>query len=319
MFSALKLLKALFKCKVPPSIAFARVRKSLGKSLIPLPFHGQRPKQARMQTPMEQCSNLSEFLSSQMELRLRKNSSYSLRAFARDLGLAPSHLSGILKGSDSLSEKKAEEVSKKLKLKRGEKAFLLDLILASKGRTPQIREQATARVKQRKKFESYRRLKNDEFRLIADWYHAAIPELLAIRGFEASPETIAESLGITRSQADEALGRLERLKLISRDENGVWKPEPSATFVQTEIPSAAIRRFHRQILERAIESTLEGTPEERFMTATILALPESALREMNERINSIVAETYARYENEPKEKLFAFAVHFFPIRRWRKT
>lgn len=265
-------------------------------------------------TDGEGTTSVSALLSSQMEMRKQKNASYSLRAFARDLGLSPSHLSEVLRGSEGLSEKKAEEVAKRLRLKQNDTRLLLDLILAEKGRTQVIRDRAKERIDKYQNLERKRRLKEDEFRFIADWYHAAIVELLVLKDFPRTTSAVAEYLRIPLAAADDALKRLERLRLVRLDSGGKWAPQNSTSVVFSEVPSAAIRKFHRQVLEKAIESVIHGKIDERSMSAAIVALPESAAAEMNERMKEMVLEICARYENSPKERLYAVAIQFFPVK-----
>ena len=59
-----------------------------------------------------------DILKAELEKRQRANARYSLRAFARDLGVSPSNLSEILQRKAGLSRIKAQEIAKKLNLLR---------------------------------------------------------------------------------------------------------------------------------------------------------------------------------------------------------
>ena len=53
-------------------------------------------------------------LKSELASRTNQNPNYSLRAFARDLDLAPSRLSEVLNGKQGLSTQAAEKIAKTL-------------------------------------------------------------------------------------------------------------------------------------------------------------------------------------------------------------
>ena len=60
--------------------------------------------------------SISEFLGAEFSKRKLRNETYSLRAFARDLGVSASRLSEILSGKLGISEKTAETIASKLRL-----------------------------------------------------------------------------------------------------------------------------------------------------------------------------------------------------------
>src|SRR4051812_3874208 len=96
-------------------------------------------------------NSVSDFLAHELDSRQQRNSNYSLRAFARDLGVSASRLSEILNSTGGLSEKTALAVALKLKLKPSEKKYWLDLVLASSARNPKVKKLARERIDAAKK------------------------------------------------------------------------------------------------------------------------------------------------------------------------
>lgn len=68
------------------------------------------------------------------ELRKKRNPRYSLRKYAKDLGLTPMHLSYILRGRRGLSRKKAEPIAKYLRLSFADRKNFLLIVSALSGR-----------------------------------------------------------------------------------------------------------------------------------------------------------------------------------------
>jgi uncharacterized protein (TIGR02147 family) len=63
-----------------------------------------------------QYSDYREYLRNVLEEKQQKNSRYSLRSFAKTIGVAPSSLSSALSGTRGLSTQHAQIVGKKLGL-----------------------------------------------------------------------------------------------------------------------------------------------------------------------------------------------------------
>src|SRR4051812_39521403 len=92
------------------------------------------------------------FLKSELSRRCERNPSYSLRAFAKSLGVSHTILSLVLAGKRPLARKSARKISEKLGLDPAQQAAFLRF------GDPGPRFQA-------------QQLTLDQFALIADWYH----------------------------------------------------------------------------------------------------------------------------------------------------
>jgi transcriptional regulator with XRE-family HTH domain len=78
--------------------------------------------------------SLQEILAKEYELRASRNPKYSLRAFAKSLGISQSRLSQILKGRQGLSRNKAELIADRLGYGAEEKERLCDIVTAAYSR-----------------------------------------------------------------------------------------------------------------------------------------------------------------------------------------
>ncbi|MBO9666790.1 MAG: DUF4423 domain-containing protein [Bdellovibrio sp.] len=93
--------------------------------------------------------NYREFILRELERRQKRNPSYSLRAFARDLEMPSSRLSEILNRKMGLSEARAMALAEKLNLEASEKEFFIDLALSEHARSAVMKDMALRRVKAR--------------------------------------------------------------------------------------------------------------------------------------------------------------------------
>ena len=83
--------------------------------------------------PLESLSYVV-LLKQGFELRKKRNPRYSLRKYAKDLGLTPMHLSYILRGQRGLSRKKAEPIIQFLRLSFADRKKFLLLVSVLSGR-----------------------------------------------------------------------------------------------------------------------------------------------------------------------------------------
>jgi len=269
-----------------------------------------------MHDPLQSASP-AEFLSAELSNRKQRNDAYSARAFARDLGLSPSRLSEVLSGSHGVSESTADRIATRLKLKPTIAKFWKDLILASSSRNQKVRELAEKRVVEFRKVAGVRRLEEDQFRVISDWYHGAILELTQVRGFQSDVKWIADKLGIAVVQVEGALYRLKQLGLLRTEANGRLVACLEAFNAFSEMPSGAIRKFHRQILTMHLESLLEDPMPDREAVSMILAIPRARMPEFQQEMKAFVTQFWQKVENDEKDDLYSLSVQLCPVRNRR--
>jgi uncharacterized protein (TIGR02147 family) len=249
-----------------------------------------------------------------LAIRMKQNPRYSLRAFARDLGLVPSRLSEIINKKQGLSRNAAEKVSKKLHLDNDLCELFCDSASALHSRSPSERRMAQIRLmKRHNESVEYHQLKIDVFNIISDWYHLGIIELMKVKDFREDPFWIAQQLKITPVQVELAIDRLIRMKLIERQDGKLVALAPSGQ-IEGEIPSESIRKFHRQILTKA--GLALGSPhiEQREYSANIMAISRDELTEAKNHIRRFRERFSEQLNNEkPKDNLYCLSIQFFPL------
>lgn len=264
-----------------------------------------------------ESQSIAEVLDQEFARRKQRNRAYSLRAYARDLKLSASRLSEVLKGKQGISESTVDSIAEELTRKPVERRFIKDLVLADFARNQKVRELARKRVEEARKAESFRHLREDQFRVIKDWYHAAILELTQVQDFDPDPRWIGRRLGIPATTATQALKRLQGLKLIEATEGGGWRARPEAYSAFSDVPSTAIRHFHMQILSMHADSLREDSMEDRELLSMILAIPRSRLPEFKEEMNKFATRFWQSIENESKDDLYSLSLQLCPVRNRR--
>lgn len=256
------------------------------------------------------------YLRSVYSERHGRNPSYSLRAMARQIGCAPSTLSEIMSGKKRLSPTKALSTALKLGLQSSEAEYFQLLVQADGARDPALRRYVTERMEELRPRDG-RQLTLDNFRLISDWYHLPALEL-SRQGVTAA--VVAQRLGITSIEAATALERLERLELVTKEAAGRYRRVPGNVQTSSQIPSEALRSYHRQMLTRATESLETQTPQEKVVGSETFAfdpaLLEEARRITDQYLNEIGA--LSKKSKNPSE-VYHVGAQFFRITKKEKS
>ena len=82
-----------------------------------------------------QTRDYRDLLASEYEERCRRNSHYSLRAFARDLNLGAPRLSDVLNYKSGLSKEASAKIAERLGYNEEEKSFFCTLVESQHARS----------------------------------------------------------------------------------------------------------------------------------------------------------------------------------------
>lgn len=107
---------------------------------------------------------------------------------------------------------------------------------------------------------------------------------------------------------------MKRLELIEETQEGKLRPLESFTASPSGIPSEAIRRFHRQILEKAITSIDLQTLEERDLSCMVLAVDRNRLPQAKDAIKKFRREFDSEFgAGTPRDSVYCLAIQFFSL------
>jgi uncharacterized protein (TIGR02147 family) len=258
--------------------------------------------------------SFQSFFTRELARRKRMNPSYSLRAFARDLEIPAPKLSQILRGICGLSGKRAAKVAQLLSLSSRDAEFFILSVEAKHSRSPLLREQARVSLARLVSSGDYESLDLDRFSIIRDWFHFAILELTEVEGFCGNSQWIAERLGISVTEAGDAVNRLTDFGLLKGDPKKGLRQTQANLATPSGIPSRELREHHSQILRKA-EASLEEVPvNERDVSEITMAidstrLPEAArwIREFRRKFCTDLQESSTR------DRVYCLAIQFFPL------
>ena len=259
-------------------------------------------------------TNYRGYLKSIFADRAAKNPSYSLRAYAKQIGIDQSLLVKVLAGKKNLSFESAMDVAQKLQLKKTEAEYF-GLLVQFEGTTKMnlktyYMDRLSALAPQRQSFD----LSVDAFKAISEWYHIAILSLVHLDNFEATPQNIAAQLGITKTEAEVALERLMRLELLEETAPNRLKSTHNRVLVTANVPNTALRKYHQELLEMAITSLEEQSPQERVNGSLTVPFAPELLTEAQTIVNEFKAKMseLAKRSKKPSA-VYHLAINFFKL------
>lgn len=251
--------------------------------------------------------------------RCNANQRYSLRAFARDIGISPGQLSSILAGRRGLSRKSADRMFESLGLREHEKEICLLQIQRDFARSKKARMEAQQLLKDRLSDLRAKELSADAFDVIADWFHFAILQVLCLKNAEHNEKRtspwIAKQLDLSEIEVKSALERLIRLKLVKISKgNFVITDE---TILSTDgIPSSALRKFHRQVLEKAMQAIELQTVKERYLNTIMLPVALNQIESVQKDIFQFqrqMMKKYGRNSSRDGDAVYSLSQQFFRL------
>lgn len=229
------------------------------------------------------------------------NPSYSLRAFARKVGLQPSALSEILSGKRHITRKMAAKVLERLCV-GPEKTKNLLAKLSNKKTSPPTDTHG-----------DFVQINMDHYHIISEWYYFGILSLAETKGFKGNPDWIANRLGITTTEAKNALKRLERLELLKRNSKNqlVWSGQHFTT--SNDIVNMALRKSHYQNLELAKKSLDTVDLSERDFSSMTMAIDTKKIPETKKMIQAFRRNLSEFLESGEKSEVYRICLQLFPL------
>lgn len=241
---------------------------------------------------------LQAVLSQEFDRIRSKNPSYSLRAFAKKLSLAPSALSEILQGKRGVSRRAAVKITSSLALAPDRREKLLAQFPTKRGTLPRAIPT---------------QLVMDQYRAISDWYHFAILSLSETRAFQSSPAWVSKRLGLSKTVATAAIDRLVRLEMLHRDSKQNLSPTGKSYATPDHVAEISLRKAHAVNLELARSALEHDSIDQRDFTSMTMAIDPAKIPEAKKMIRKFQSELCTFLESGEKTEVFKVCTQLFSL------
>jgi hypothetical protein len=237
-------------------------------------------------------------IQSEFSKRVKKNSSYSVRAFAQFLEIEPSSLAQILNGKRKLTDKMCVRLATRLNF------------------SPlKVRSLLAGNSNRMESFSKFNKVNEDAFRVISEWHYYAILELTQCEGFQGRTQWIAKTLGLSFAETLESIDRLKRLNYLEITPEGKWIDRLGDTNnLGNEFKAPAFTEHQRQVLGKASEALSKVSYNQRVQSSMTVAGSKERVAEAKEMILNFIEELDAFIKSGPiKDEVFTISVSLFPI------
>jgi uncharacterized protein (TIGR02147 family) len=251
---------------------------------------------------MEAQAYLQKTLRERLDVLKTKNTSFSLRAFARLLDVSPASLSEFLNGKRVLSPKMVMKLADRLCLSPDQFEDLNDKLNRDK-KGVDHKPASDKKVIQ---------LQNDQYFMVSDWHYYAILNLVETIDFQSDSKWIAVRLKTTPTKISECLERLLRLGFLTYNNDGHLIRNEVEVMTSEDIPNTSIKKRHTENLEAAKESLFCDDVMLRDFSCGTIAIDPTRLPKAKKMIREFQDQLFDFLEGGDKKEVYEICMQIFP-------
>jgi uncharacterized protein (TIGR02147 family) len=257
-----------------------------------------------------------QFLKDFYEHEKRSKPWFSYRYISSTVSLNPGYIVKVFQGKVHLGLKNVQAFADLMTLEGKERDYFTELVLFGRAKTQNEIEQ---------RFERLQSIKGIRFRTIADrksdffaqWYHMAIRSLISIHPFDGKNyRALASMLSprITTKEARSSVLLLEKLGMVARDEDGIYRVTEQFISTGEHWTSAVIRNYQKKNIELSA-AALERHPKElRDISSLTITLPINQIGLFRERVRQFRQELLLMSQDSKKDDaVMQLNIQMFPV------
>jgi|GEM_PF-4309555 len=259
-----------------------------------------------------------DYLNQEFQNRKSRRPLYSLRAFARDLGLAPSSLTDFFKNRIYFTEARTQQIGQRIGLTPEQIQHWNDLMEVRTLKNLERKKILNVRIQSRIRT-SQNKLEIEEFQVISEWFHLALLELIEMNPAKYQDlKLAAKDLNLPLRTVHIAFKRLIKLKLLNIQSDGSYQIVASTKVGSETTPAAAIRNFMHQVLNKAARAIDTQDLKHRFSTATFISLTTQDRKQLIQELDTFTMKLLTKYINKrkstiPRNELYCLTLQFFNL------
>jgi uncharacterized protein (TIGR02147 family) len=223
----------------------------------------------------------------------------------------------ILNGKRNLSAQSVEKIARGLELKGRERQYFVAMSLRHSSKCPEQRSIAQEKMLQIKKYQDPTLISLEQYRFLSVWYYPVLFVLAGMRACKWDLKWLSSKIGrsVPPQKIRNAIADLVWLGILRQKDSGYERVIVNPTTFE-DFEHLTVRRYHQQMLEKAIEG-LELPVEEREYNGLTAGVPKSLIPEIKQKIRKFrkeLNEYLDSYEGE-SEDVYQVNIQFFPLTR----
>ena len=251
--------------------------------------------------------------------RLKPSFSYNL--FARKAGFNDKgFFHNVIHGKRDLTKESLVKVSRAIGHSKSEAEYFENLVFFNKStelndKTYFFEKMSSVKCPEKTAINAIR-LRSDQYEFYSKWYYGAVRSLIDMFPFKDDYHWLAGNVfpNITPKQAKKAVELLEKLGLIERRTDGIFRVTSKIVTTGDEVASLAVSHFHKETAD-LVKNALESVPGgKRNVTGLTLGISEKTysaicgeLREFRGRIMRLAEQ------DENPDRTYQLNFHLFPV------
>lgn len=261
-----------------------------------------------------------EFLNASLQAMQAKNPHYSMRSWAKQLGLSHVAMLSMVLGKKrkllpNLSSKITAQFRAAGRFSENEGRYFDMLVLFQNASTVDEKNFYEGILASLKPDQRFSTLELDRLNIIAEWYHSAILEMTYLKGFKSDPHWISQKLGsgVNEAQVRAAVDRLLRLGLLERNKQGKLVRTDALLATPTDIPDKSLKKHHTEMMTKAIEALEKQAVGKRDITSFTFAIDTRKMPEAKKMIRDFRRKLAAFLETPNGESVYQLNIQLFDL------
>lgn len=248
----------------------------------------------------------------------RATRSWSYGVWAKQLGLRSSSLLVMIaNGQRHPGPKLVRKLLAHWQLPHDEAQHFADLVRIEKASRDIGRYlELVGEISPRLPAKSVLKLALEDFEALADWRHYAVREMVQLADFKEDTGWFVRRLrgSHARRGLRAVLYRLIDKGLIRRNRNGILQHASGTVRTTDDVASAALKEYHRDVLELARSAVLEVGVEQREISGGCFPIKRTDLPQIKAAIRKFQHELCETYGVETDgDDIYQLEVAFFPL------
>lgn len=260
-----------------------------------------------------------EYLRDFMVEKKNENRSFSYEWIRRRAGFSNrGFVYNIMNGMKKLSVTHCFQISQALGHNKKEAAYFKTLVNYAQAKNEEERTFLLEQIQQEKneKTTPVDLIGENQVEYYSTWYHSVVRSLIDMFPVKVNFDRLSRMIfpPISVAQVKNSVELLERLKLIRKDRNGIYRLTGKSVKAGKDIPQSVMNRFHIENTELAKQSIIYSPTERRFVSSVTLGISADTYRAINDetlKYRDKIVELANKDMNA--DSVYQYQFIFFPL------
>lgn len=261
-------------------------------------------------------------LKSFFDKKRAKNTYFTLRGFAKKLGVSPSFASRILSGKQDLPIERLNQIAEILEIDSVnitliKKNLLMDYLKIIQLSPSEYKELfSTTQLP----VENYKEITVPEkqFNVFDPWYNAALLDFSTCHNFRLDFKWLEKQLKVPADELQKSWNFLLEQGYIKSTETGHYEKTDKHLRLSSTLSIPTLRRFHKNVINKSLEELNNKVEqrhfERRLITSATVAVSPEKIEEAKKKIMNFMMELSLFCSQDSQcQDVYALGCLFFPL------